>query len=604
MNKKSRLIVFSVLTVFLVGFTPSPKQPGSKMTSNMSSQQLNWGQQPPIRIVVNIPSPPANMNIYKLTVNRAPVDFFNEKLKEARLPSLNLDKQHYIVRSGNSNENGLHAFINMRSGDAEFVPDLADVVKTVDKMQNIGSERIVSLARAAFSDERFIPKDATSLQLTDAITINGGANANPKSNGIRKEPTQMMTIVPAVRYAGGYKVYGLGSHAVVTFNNEGTIIGAVRRWRMATVAESVKPLINMENVRNEIIRQLQPMVRSKGTEAVVDKIEIAYYDNNKEFLQPVYHFEATVQPSDKRISPVRASGFIPIVSPREEIPDLTRKVEGATPGKAKTPDPKLPRNGIGDSPTPNDITLGEYCNRDWPNDGGYISMSYAFLNGLTFFNSIIPGLTPPTTRTQWYEAWPWEVVGSSSRYYMNAVNVAYTVPHGDWLINTTLRNNSDVWYVPDIGTGGNPGYGAAAGGVLATWVIMSCEVIPSFYDRANESGGSGNGYDAFNPWWGVFQGLHNAIGFRTIMFYPDNNTNWAFGEVASLGCDVNAAWFQEVAAYHGGDGTYKSQHLIDSQLVHYDRASTMIDARNLGQSIFNVSAQTAAGTLWNFWMGN
>lgn len=63
---------------------------------------------------------------------------------------------------------------------------------------------------------------------------------------------------------------------------------------------------------------------------------------------------------------------------------------------------------------------------------------------------------------------------------------------------------------------------------------------------------SNNGYEAFNAWWGVFQDMHNAIGFRTIMFYPDDNTNWAFGMVASLSCDVNAAWFQEVPANHDG----------------------------------------------------
>jgi len=352
------------------------------------------------------------------------------------------------------------------------------------------------------------------------------------------------------------------------------------------------------------MRQLQSIMRSKGTQAVVDQVEVAYYDNNKALLQPVYHFEATIEPPNRRISPIRVSGFIPITNPREPIPDLTSRTEDAKPGKAITPNPKLPHKGIGTKPTPNDITLGEYCNRDWRNDNGYISMSYSFLNGLTFLNSIIPGWTPPVTRTQWYEAWPWEVVGPSSAAYMNAVNVAYTVPHGDWLINTTLRNDADLWSVTDIGTGGNPGFGAATHGVLATWVIMSCEVIPSYYDRANEIGGSNNGFDAFNAWWGVFQGLHNAIGFRTIMFYPDDNTNWAFGEVASTGCDVNAAWFQEVAAYHAGDGTYKSQHLNGNPLVHYDRASTMIDGRDLGQSIFSVGAQSRSGTLWNFWMSN
>jgi Family of unknown function (DUF6345) len=611
MYRNLSILIFSILAVFVVGFSPVPKLPALVATRTMSSQLASPFQtdtQPAIRITVEIPRPPASMQLYKLIATRAPVDFLNEKLEKAKLPTLKLDKQHYVVRSGDNKEEGLHAFIDLKSGDAEFVPNFSDVVKTAGNTAPLDSGRATGLAREAFRDQRFIPKDATELRLAETIPVSGGEGAHPAPDGTPvktgKEARQMMTIVPAVRYAGGFRVYGLGSHAVVTLANDGTVIGAMRRWRMASAATSMKPLIKVENIRTEILRQLRPMVMSKGTKAVVDKVEIAYYDNNQNLLQPVYHFEATIQPAYKRISPVRVSGFIPIGRAQEPIPDLTKKMDAKAPVKAITPDKKLPGGGIGTAPTPDDITLGEYANRNWRNDNAYITMSYAFFNGLKFFNSIIPGMTPPVTRTQWYEAWPWEVVGSSSKFYMNAVNVAYTVPHGDWLINTTMSNNADLWYVGDIGTGGNPGFGAAAGGVLATWVIMSCEVIPSYYDRQNEAGGSNNGFDAFNAWWGVFQGMHNAIGFRTIMFYPDDNTNWAFGMVASLGCDVNAAWFQEVAAYHAGESTYMSQHLKGGPQVHYDRASTMIDGRDLGQSIFSVGAQTASGTLWNFWMGN
>lgn len=592
--KKRSFFLAIALTGILAGCHPRSKQPPS---TNPDGQQS-------IQIVVEIPAPPASMSLYKLTASPAPVDFLNEKLGLAKLPTLNLDKEGYVLRSGSANERGLNAFIDMRSGDAEFIPNLADVVKTTENLKAIDSASVLRLARGAFMDERFIRKDVTELRLADPIRIFGGATTRSDTSRMRKEPAQMMTMVPALRYAGGYIVYGLGSHAVVTLANDGSIIGIVRRWRTAAVSESIKPSITVDSVRSEIFRQLRPMVRARGTRAVVDKIDVAYYDDNKALLQPVYHFEATVRPANDSISPIRVSGFIPMAKTNEPVPDLTQKTEGATPGKAVQPTSRQQALGIGSEPTPDDITLGEYANRDWPNDNGYISMSYSFLNGLTFLNTLFPGITPPTTRTQWYEAQPWEVVGPSSKYYMNAVNVAYTVPHGDWLINSTLSNCCDLWSVPDIGTGGNPGFGAAAGGVLATWVIMSCEVIPSFYDRANEANGSNNGYDAFNAWWGVFQGLHNAIGFRTIMFYPDNSTNWAFGYAASLGGDVNAAWFQEVAAYHGGDGTYESGHLKGKPQVHYDRASTMIDGRNLGQSIYSVGAQTASGTLWNFWMNN
>jgi hypothetical protein len=61
---------------------------------------------------------------------------------------------------------------------------------------------------------------------------------------------------------------------------------------------------------------------------------------------------------------------------------------------------------------------------------------------------------------------------------------------------------------------------------------------------------------------------------------------------------------QEVAAKDGNDGTYADDHLIGHKTVHYDRASTLIDERNLGQSIYSVGAQSASTTLWNFGMSD
>lgn len=184
------------------------------------------------------------------------------------------------------------------------------------------------------------------------------------------------------------------------------------------------------------------------------------------------------------------------------------------------------------------------------------------------------------------------------------MNIAYTVPHGNWLVNTTKSNNADAWHVKDIGTGGNPGFGAAAGGVLATWIIVSCEVIPSVYDRQNEAKGGADPSEAFTPWWPVFQGLHNAIGFRTIMLYPEDGLQRSFALDASLGGDLTAAWFHELAANYPNPGTYNDKNLQGAPRVHQNRGSTMVDARDLGQSIYNVSPQSASTTLWNFWMDN
>jgi hypothetical protein len=340
----------------------------------------------------------------------------------------------------------------------------------------------------------------------------------------------------------------------------------------------------------------------------VDTIELAYYDANAKYLQMVYHFAATLTPGQKGAANIRISGYVPVGAALEPIPDLAAAVSGDKPSTSSTPgdDPPSPKTaatemtgGIGGVP----ISVGEFANADWPNSSAYLDMANNFLSGLNFGHLFAPG-DPSFDRTIWWTAYNWQVNSPSSKQWMNAVNVAYTEPHGDWWENTTLNNNADFWYINQIGVGGNPGFGAAAGGSLATWVIMSCEVVPSYYDLQNEIGGSGNGGQAFTPWWPVFQGLHNVIGFRTEMLYPDDGLQFGFGMDAAFGGDINAAWFDEVAAYDGNDGTYQSQHLNGNPQVHWDRASTMIDGRDLGQSIYSVGAQTASSSLTNFWMGN
>jgi len=581
----------------------------------------------------DIPQVPAEIKVFKLSPTKPPVAFVNETLRMAKLPPLTHGDRALVSKDARVKDDPelVRAYVDTTSGDTYITPSTADLVAL--PARELNAQTALAAARKAFDSEGFIPRDGTQLKIVAPIVVSGGAStrparptlntANPQlSNAARPVitttsklqlavrnavPRPVMVLVPAQRFAAGLPVYGRGSAAVITVAGDGTVAGALRRWRTADQGQTVKTELTSEQVRADIMRQLKGKVPD-GSSAVVDKAELSYYDRNEGYLTPTIRFEAIVSPRDSKASPIRLEGFVPVVKAGDTVPDLAGPPAGEGPGEARQPnavglasisprDEAKLRAEIGGAGTPDDFTLGEYANQDWKNDGGYVDMSYAFLNGLK-------DKTSQVNRTQWYVAHDWEVVGPSSKYYMNAVNVAYTVPHGDWLFNTTDRNCCEGWYVPNIGTGGNPGYGHAAGGVLATWIIMSCEVIPSYYDRLHEAGGSGNGYDAFNAWWPVFQGLHNVIGFRTIMFYPDDALNYGFGQHAGTGADINTAWFQEVAAHEGGVGTYASQHLAGSPAVHYDRASTMIDARDLGHSIFHVTAQSASSTLWNFWMGN
>ncbi len=562
-----------------------------------------------IEFTANVPAAPAQVQVYKLAPTSVPTAFLNEKLTAVKLPALTLEQKTLVSRgaSGATPKDQVRVFADPVSGDIHFVPNLMELATAADKAKPLDPVTAVNIARTALTDVRFIPKDVTELRVSDAIPVTGGS-ADHGAATAAAEPKLVMTLVPGVRYAGGMPVYGLGSHALVAVANDQSVTGALRRWRTASLGNKIKPVMTAAQVKADIVRQLTPYATG-GSRATVDTIELAYYDGNANYLQPVYHFAATLTPGQKGAANVRIAGYVPVGAALEPIPDLTGPVGGAKPSTSASPAASPTAHvvapaaemsgGIGGDP----ISVGEFANADWPNSSAYLDMANNFLDGLNFGHIFAPS-DPSFDRTIWWTAYNWQVNSPSSKQWMNAVSIAYTEPHGDWWLNTTLNNNADFWYINQIGVGGNPGFGSAAGGSLATWVIMSCEVVPSVYDLQNEIGGTGNGGAAFTPWWPVFQGLHNVIGFRTEMLYPDDGLQFGFGEDAAFGGDINAAWFDEVAANDGNDGTYTSQHLNGNPQVHWDRASTMIDARNLGQSIYSVGGQSASSTLWNFWMGN
>jgi hypothetical protein len=560
-----------------------------------------------ITFTATVPTAPAQVQVYKLVPTPVPTAFLNEKLKAVRLPELKLEQKRLVSRgvTGQTDRDKVRVFADPVSGDSHFIPNLLELAGPANLAKQVAPGTALSVARTALTDIRFIPRDVTELRVSDAIPVMGNSiSQGTAGSAATTQPKQVMIVVPAFRYAGGLLVYGTGSRALVSVANDQSITGALRRWRTASLGQKIKPVMTSEQVKADIVRQLTPYAKG-GVRATVDKIALAYYDGNANYLQPVYRFEAVLSPPQKGASNIKIAGYVPVGQVLEPIPDLAAQPTGPKPSTSNAPPGAATRAAAQPMAQPGAsvITLGEFVNQDWPSSSAYLDMANNFLSGLDMGHFFAPA-DPAFSRTLWWTAYPWQVNGAQSKQFMNAVNVAYTEPHGDWLLNTTKSNCCDLWYVQNIGTGGNPGFGAAAGGVLAWWLIMSCEVVPSAYDRANEAGGSGKGSTAFDVWWPVFQGMHGVLGFRTEMFYPDDALNFGFGFDAALGGDVNAAWFHEVAAYDGNDCCYNDGHLIGNPSVHFDRASTFIDGRDLGQSIYSVGAQSRSTVLWNFWMGN
>jgi hypothetical protein len=113
--------------------------------------------------------------------------------------------------------------------------------------------------------------------------------------------------------------------------------------------------------------------------------------------------------------------------------------------------------------------------------------------------------------------------------YVDRVNLAYYSGHG---------NNYQIGMGPGASVSGVDLRTAGGYGQNLRWIIFqSCAVVPSVPDRSN--------------WWGawvpngIFQGLHQAIGYRTVS-YSDNGISNNFGSRVRGGQSVWQSWFTAV----------------------------------------------------------
>lgn len=540
-----------------------------------------------------VPQLPATMQLFKLSAPAPATEFVNEKLLKLKLPAVQPGGNHLF--SLHQQKGLVLAHLDKQTGETVFAPDLESLVLKSRGTQALPEERAHALALQHFQDIRFLPHDDTTFEVPNKVDIMGGSANNPtaKGAGAAEGPHTIFSIVPARRMAAGLPVYGPGSRAVVSLANDGSTHGLLRRWKLATKGQLVKPKLNAGQIQMEITRQLNKYM-SPTTDIIVDSISPGYYDGNGGALTPVMYFTAILHPNTGKSADDHVHGYVPLASTGEAVPELGgggNFKQPATGPQTTVKNPVLRELIHGDfAAGQGAITVGSYINRD----GKMLDMWWSFWNGLSLK---LPFITPmtPFTLSQYYWAEPWQVNGPSAQSFLNSVNIAYTDPHGNWWYNTTLNNNADGWTIQGI----TPGFGAGTGGKLATWIIDSCEVAPSYYDLQVQAG---NGGKCFDPWWGVFKGLHQVIAFRTEMWLGQDQEEFGFGFDCARGMDVHTAWFQEQASNPSNNQTYLDTNI--NQVVHYGRGSIFIDARDLGQSIYNVAPQSPSSTLWNFWMGN
>lgn len=566
-----------------------------------------------------VPPAPASMKRLKLTRNTAPTSQVQQVLANShpnsKLESLgqsSFAKQHGLqtakdVQAAIDNDHVV-ATVDPSTGHADVMPDLQNLTplakqtdpKSPPQLPSQAADQAQSAAQGLLRGGLF-PSDSTHAALGKGLTLErsqfqAGTGGGAPTFVADKSGPVMMTF-PVQRLVGTVPVFGAGSRGAVHVGANGKVQGFSRHWKNASDLDSVGDTRTPGQIADQIRQQLAGLA-AKG-DVTVQEVALGYYDGDANYMQPVYQYKAkfTVAPPSGGTGQADDNyivGYIPYGTDKpalEAIPQLTDK-PGNNPNIPQGAPTNLPLSELMpvDPPTPaqmanmpakeipaNDPTVGRYVVR---NDySGWVNSANGFWNGLQW-----SGYGGYFTNSQYFWAYPFEYQGSRNSY-INSVNVAESEVHGDWWLWTTYQNWGDVVTLDSIPY---PGLGNAAGGSCAYFILHSCETTPSAADTGAWA----------DKWWHVFQGLHSALGYRTIM-YIDDGIMWPFGVHMGWGWGLVNAWLNDVVSsslYCCGAG-----EVMHGVWKPYGRPSTVSVCGHESDSVYYTAGLGPAGCLTNYW---
>jgi hypothetical protein len=539
-----------------------------------------------IKFNTEVPKPPASLPVLRLTAQLAPVDLINKLLMRSHSAGQVAPlAEHPFFKKNNLavpekmiglvEDEHVRAWVDQDKGDAWIYPTLEKLhplAAADETTQTLRAEEI-------FQSLDFIARDDTRFVVDKPSTLKGATLVRDAKGETRveKAPASYLSYYAARRFVGDLPVDGPGSRAMIQLSGGGVVEGLTRVWKSGKIAEKVQPSSSADEVRAAISRQLQ--AATTDSDVTVDRIELAYYDANGEFLQPVYRFTAQIHQITMPQTPPRTAdnfviGYVPFAKEFEPLPVLGQST-GPEPVTA-APKP-IPRDGV--RPPTNDPIVGRYVVRN--DDAGWVNDANAFWSSLSSSNT--GGLF---SNSQYYWAEP-RLFTSQKDAFINAMNLALVEAHGDWWIFSTLKNCCDV--VNINGDIPSPGYGPSANGALADWIIHSCEVVPGGEDTSNWPA----------PWWNVFGGVRNVVGYRTIMYISDG-AGGPYGTSIGNLAPVVSSWLSDVMSLNAY-ASHPTAPAHGGVVRPMGRPSSISMCGHDGDSVLSTSSLGRANCLTAWW---
>ncbi|TFK37822.1 hypothetical protein BDQ12DRAFT_140078 [Crucibulum laeve] len=487
----------------------------------------------------------------------------------------------------------LVAFVDAATGETRVFPNLENVYAASGPIDISRAFNYTKL------NESF-PADHTNISVVPGSNLVGNI-VHREGNFSEQELYLTHALVKRNITSSGriYPVCGPGSLASFGIAGDGTVRSLSYLWHPATFTGEVM-IPNSSTIAYDAIKsQLEPVGQSSGL-VKVDGVEVCFYDSASRFMQPVYRVWGTLH-ADKASNasaPAHIQGFIPIGG---NSPELIPSVVVA----GNNTDPTLPTNQttvdndgedkvVTRRSVKPDIKVGRYVVRD--DTTQWVTNANDFLSALRKPLSLF-GLGSPFVNflnTQYYWAYPY-LFTSSKNSFINSVHLADTEVHGNWHFFTTEKNCCDGVSITDIPA---DGYGGGAGGILAYWIIHSCEVIPTITDYS-----AADRHRAFDDWWRIFNGLHAVVGYRTEMFIGDKAMP-TFGRSIALGAPFVSSWLQAVH----DDALYKNKYTyFDGNrgfMEPLGRASAVVVCGHEKDVVWQVENLGRPNCLREFWYEN
>jgi hypothetical protein len=417
----------------------------------------------------------------------------------------------------------LRAWFNTKNGDAIVFPRMRRLEPMSPQAQKTATKSTIeALARLELgtteptSELRYKPQPTSVVYAAETSSVVPSADA---TNGTARAKLMYRR---AQRMVGPYRVEGPGSRALVGIGADGQLESFTRAWRRAEkVNEPMAPLDD-----DEVIARIQRQVEQFRSSGNIDvKIDIAYYDSNVTYIQPVFRFTVRITNGGNE-QPVFMIGYVPYMKEWEPLPKLAAnppkvdRLRNSAAMRTGNVAPLIqPLTAAGGRP----VRVARYVFRPSsdPTHPEFRASAVAFWTGMRAGTGVVDSVfieeASSEQLTDNLENAQTEVVlveahGEPRRVFMDGLFDDPLEFAGLELPRTPRTPATDL-------------------------ILHSCAVIASPIDVE----------DWYTPWKGVLGATRSVVGYRTNLYYTDGAMA-AYGEELRNRAPIIGSWLHEVAS--------------------------------------------------------